>query len=290
MQYRGNLDEELRNNLHRLSRGFHGEKLLLEHLQRDLKNNPITLFNLRLIIDGSEVQIDCIMIFQQEIIILEIKNYRGNFYFNNEEFFVNQKTPIKNPIHQLNRTKMLFSTFLKDQQIPLKLTGYVVFINSEFHLYHSPSHLPIIYAPQIKEFLRACHNKPCKLNQLHERMKLIFHTHHQENSIYERQLDRQLTYEIDSIKKGILCKRCGIRKDLYAWDVTCHKCMHTENLADAVIKTIEEFQTLFPDQKVTIQNVADWTDNIVSKYRLRKILVGRMEEKGKGRNTHYIFT
>src|SRR5699024_2743814 len=124
--------------LKQLNSGHEGESYFFQLLQTHLECEPIQLYNLHMKVGGSECQIDCLLIFQNEINLFEIKNYHGDFLIDNNNWLKHPKQEIKNPLHQLQRTELMLKQILDENKISLPIKPYLVFVNPEFHLYQAP--------------------------------------------------------------------------------------------------------------------------------------------------------
>lgn len=81
LEKRTTLSIDQQQSLDRLSTGYKGELYFSKLVQTELQCEPIVLYDLLLEINGSECQIDCLLIFQNELILIEIKNYQGDFFY-----------------------------------------------------------------------------------------------------------------------------------------------------------------------------------------------------------------
>ncbi|WP_204668177.1 nuclease-related domain-containing protein [Gracilibacillus alcaliphilus] len=68
----------------------------------------------------SYFQIDTLLLTNDTIYLFELKNYTGQFYFDQDRFCNLQRNEIGNPIIQCNRTFSLFRRFLQSNKIYLK--------------------------------------------------------------------------------------------------------------------------------------------------------------------------
>src|SRR5699024_9264707 len=158
--------------------GYEGEMQFYQILNQELHNEPIKLFNVHLKINGSECQIDALLIFQNEIILFEVKNYQGDFIIKGDQWYTLSKQEIRNPLHQLRRTELLIHQLLTMHNLSLKVRSFVVFIYSEFKLYQTPSHIPAVFLHQMKRFLNQIQNNPCKIDNRHEQIAKLLTSNH----------------------------------------------------------------------------------------------------------------
>jgi hypothetical protein len=271
----------------RLQRGHTGEVLFAHQFKREFHNPCISLYSLNLKIGNSECQIDHLLILQHEIIPIEIKYFPGDYYFEDNRFFIAATDrEINNPILQMNRTRSLFHDFLKIHRTHLTVTPYVIFVHPEFHLYHAPQHEALIFPGQVSRFIRNLHSVPHRLNAHHANIAEIFKQAHLPQSSHEI----IPTYEYQYVKKGIVCSLCdGFMEISHTGkSLICIECKSVNKMEDATIRSIKEFHCLFPDRKIMIGSIFDWCDGLVSKGNIKRILSKNFRLINKGKYSYYI--
>jgi hypothetical protein len=143
-----------------LEKGYEGEKkfdLLAERLQED----RYLINDLLLEVNNSYSQIDGFIISQSVIHLLDVKNYYGDYYLESDKLYsVTTGRECKNPIIQLNRSATLFRQLLQNHKLNYLVDPYVIFINPEFTLYHTPMNQPIILPTQVNRFLNDLNKYP----------------------------------------------------------------------------------------------------------------------------------
>src|SRR5699024_6805657 len=282
---RTKLTGDLAKLLERLSAGYNGELQFFNLLKTELRNNPIMLFNLHLKVNGSECQIDCLLIFQNELILIEVKNYQGDFLIDKTNWYTLSKREIKNPLHQLNRTDLLLRQLLNKHQSHLKVRSFIIFTHPEFHLYHAPIDIPVVFPTQLKRFIQQRQNIPCTIQKHHHNLASLLKSRHLTSSSYESIPD----YDYASLQKGVTCRKCdGLMVMCSQNNMSCTKCKFTENFKIAIMRSIRDFHILFPDEKIRVKTIADWTNNSVSRHRIRKTLSDYCVLVTKGKNSYYL--
>lgn len=270
----------------RLTAGFQGETYFFNFLKNNLDREPIKLYDLRFKVDNSECQIDCLLIFQEECVLIEIKNYQGDFYFKNDGvYLLPSHEKIKSPFSQLERSELLLKTLLKQENIPLKIRSFIAFVHPEFHLYGAPMNNKVIFPTQMKRFVQSLNNIRCTLNKNHFKFEKLMHARHLEYSSYESQVE----YDYDELQKGVMCEKCeGNLKLIKRQKMQCVSCEKIESTKSVVIRMTKEFHILFPNRKITVSAIYEWTEGKYSIYILRKILSESFVVKNKGKKTYYV--
>lgn len=171
LQPRMNLSTTQQRNYQNLHKGYEGEHKLQNLLKKYLSTSYIVVNDLLLKENNSEFQIDTLLIRNDKIFLLEVKNFEGDFYIQQDNFFaVSSNNEIRNPLHQLKRTEILFTSFLKHTNFNFTIESFLIFINPNFHLYQAPLNPPIIYPTQINRFLKNLNANP--FNQTNQQKEL----------------------------------------------------------------------------------------------------------------------
>src|SRR5690606_8587862 len=149
--------------------------------------------------------IDCLLIFQNIIYIFEVKNFEGDFYIDDDKWYVvSSGSEIRNPLHQIRRSEVLFRQLLQQLGYNICIKFTLVFVNQEFHLYHSPMNQSITSPNQLLRFTKKLNNITGKITNNHIKVAGQLSMRHILNSPHERL--PEFTYE--ELKKGIVCRVC----------------------------------------------------------------------------------
>ncbi|MFG6118706.1 nuclease-related domain-containing protein [Thalassobacillus sp. B23F22_16] len=149
---------------HRLEKGYRGE-VTFDRLTENFQKERYIINDLLLEINQSYFQIDTIIISQGTILLLDIKNFEGDYYIESDKFFsVTSGRELKNPVDQLKRSTILFRQLLQDLNLDYLVEAFVIFLNPEFSLYQAPLDQPIILPTQVNRFLKELNQKPSHLN------------------------------------------------------------------------------------------------------------------------------
>lgn len=192
---------------------------------------------------------------------------------------------IKNPISQLQRTELLLKRLFKEEKIPLNIRPFILFTHPEFHLYRAPENLPLVFPTQLNRFIQKLHNIPCHITERHHEIAEQLKAKHLLTSSYESKVE----YKYEVLKKGITCKKCESFMELTGRKkISCLTCEFIEPVFDSITRAVYEYHILFPENKITIPIVSDWTGKVVSNHYLRVVLSQHFTVAGNGKGTHYI--
>jgi hypothetical protein len=264
---RMSLAEKDKMHYFNLKKGYEGEVVFdtfTENLQGCLILNDLLLK-----VNNITFQIDTLIIHSETINLYEVKNYEGDYFYESERFYRKPKVEVNNPLHQINRSESLLRQLLHNLGYTIPIHGSVVFVNPEFNLYQSPLNLPFISPTQISSHFRKINKTNSRINEKHKLLANKLISLHIENSPFT-QLP---SYEYENLKKGIICKKCNsFSLNVKGKNVICLECGNEEIVEDAVLRSVKEYQFLFPNQKVTTNIIQDWCKIIPSKKTIRRIL------------------
>jgi hypothetical protein len=281
---RTDLSEEEKKHYINLEKGYQGE-VMFDHLTVELQNDILVINDLCLEYNNTIFQIDTLIISQKTIYLFEVKNYKGDYIYESENFkLLLSKKEIINPLGQLNRCRNLLQDLLRSLHIQLPLESYLVFINPEFTLYQAPLNEQIIFPTQLKCLMNTLNQRPSKLTDWHRKIAaqlVSMHLPKNPNSKIPR-------YKYGQLKKGTICADCfsfmtydGDRK------LFCEKCDYEEHVDSAILRSVEELKLLFPDKKITTNLVYDWCGGIGSMKKICRVLKQNYGIIGFGKWTYY---
>ena len=115
-----------KQNYLNLEKGWEGEQKFEVFLEHHLREGLI-LNDLLLEKNNTVFQIDSLVISSKKIYLFEVKNYEGNFYVENDNWFTIKNIEIKNPLDQLKRSESLLRRLLHDLKLNFPIESYVIF-------------------------------------------------------------------------------------------------------------------------------------------------------------------
>ncbi|MBO1005281.1 nuclease-related domain-containing protein [Pseudogracilibacillus auburnensis] len=275
-----------KQNYENLHKGFLGELKFYDLLCNHPSTNQITLFDLLLESNNTEFQIDSLIINQNTIFSLEIKNFEGDFYLEGDKWFVvGSGKEIRSPLLQLQRTEYLFKQILQKLHVNMTIKPYIIFINDDFTLYQAPIALPAIFPTQVKRFINKLNANSRKLTAHHTKLAKKLISMHLEESAHSR----LPSYEYHQLQKGITCRTCSeFLSPINKMKLKCQGCGYEEAVDYGVMRSVAEFNLLFP-KKITTSQIHEWCVVISSKRRIREILLRHMTLIRNGRYSYYVF-
>ncbi|HAM79197.1 nuclease-related domain-containing protein [Ornithinibacillus bavariensis] len=277
------LDDENKQDLYNLAKGYEGE-VLLDTLLQNLEIDHLLVNDLMLQVNNTTFQIDSLLI-TDAIYMFEVKNYEGDFYYDSNRFYTKDNFEINNPLIQLERTESLLRQLLQNQGINLPIHASVIFINPEFMLYQAPANKPFIFPSQLNRLIKRLNTNPSRITNRHKALANKLISLHQKESPYTRLPQ----YKYEQLQKGICCQHCySISLDIEGRrkNCICSNCGYTEFLEHAVLRSVQEYKILFPEEKITTSGIYEWC-GLVSKKTISRILEKNYKATGVKRWTYF---
>ncbi|UOQ83654.1 nuclease-related domain-containing protein [Gracilibacillus salinarum] len=263
-----------------LSRGFEGE-LQFDSIVRNYGNNLTVINDLRLKNNNKNFQIDSTVITNDTIYLFEIKNFLGQYYFDNEILFKLPNIEIENPIYQRDRATSLFRRYLHLKGFDITIKSYIVFIHPECIVYQTPLSQKILFHANIRTLISRLNENSHSSKNGQNVVNTLLASHSQE-------LPVSTTYTFDELEKGIPCCQCGSMSTYVEGRIIiCNEC-HVYEKADAsIIRNIEAFHLLFPNEKLTTKGIAEWCGKGISEDRCKRQLLKHFVKQGVTSNTYF---
>jgi hypothetical protein len=267
-----------------LEKGYEGE-VKFDHLLENLQEERYLINDLLLQVNNSYFQIDTLLISQACIHLLDVKNFEDDFYLKGDRLFaLKNDREYKNPVNQLTRSTTLFRQLLQIHKLSYLAESAVVFINPEFTLYQAPMDQPIILPTQVNRFVYDLNHTPSKLNDGHRKLAQKLISLHQTKNPYTNIPE----YRYDELQKGRYCLLCGsFVLSVDGHDFVCANCGGHEKIETAILRYIEEYKLLFPDQPITTKSIYEWCGGSLCKKTFYRVLQKNFNAYGKKKSTFY---
>src|SRR5699024_1977912 len=256
-------------------------------LKNRLPSRYVVLTDVLLGQNESEFQLDILVIADDTIYPLEVKNYDGDFVIRNDRWYATAgRREIRNPLHQVSRMEILLRNVLNQGKFNFSIESKVVFTHSEFFLYQAPLDAPLIFPTQINRFIEELVSKPFHGNSHQE--KLVDFLKKQQKSWSPHTRLPKYTYE--ELQKGIVCEECSVFLRLDPLNLlVCNNCGRKEKLEPALLRSVRQYEVLFPDKRITVSAMLDWCNIISSRKIIRRILKKHLRLVQRGRYSYYVF-
>lgn len=285
---RMNLSRDDRNKLHNWGKGHGGEVLLFDPLTKRLTCDCLILNDLFLEVKGKSCQLDALLIAERELIIYEVKNFEGEYYYQNGKMhFGHSGKEVYDPLYQIRNAESVVRQLVDQLGYHFTIKKYIVFVNPNFTLFEAPRNSGLILPTMIKTHFASINEMPSRLNQNHYRFAEEVKTLHKEDF----SLRNVPHYEDELLKKGATCAQCG--KFLTGFtkkrSCVCSHCGNEELVTQTILRLAKECTLLFPNQKITVSLIYKWCNYQITARRIWYVLNKYLKVKGTGKWTYYEF-
>ncbi|SHN27244.1 nuclease-related domain-containing protein [Gracilibacillus kekensis] len=283
LRIRRGLSSDENSKYRKLKKGYEGELLFDAYIDK-IQCDYLSLTDLSFSHNNKFFQVDNILLIDNTIYMYEVKNFLGNYYYENNKLFIEPQQEIDDPLTQLKRSEALLRQLLKYLGFSNQLQAKVVFVNPEFTLFQAPRSSKLLLPSQLNRYFhkfRQCPPLDTSFYQLGEKFQSI--------SLEKSPYTQPPTYQYNELKKGIPCPSCyKFFETVDGRTCICRHCDVRESLQSAVLRTIEEFIFLFPEQRITTDKICDWIQLPVAQKRIRYMLNKNFLQKGKNKGAYYV--
>lgn len=226
-------------NLIKYLKVYEGEHIFFDYI-KDF-NSLVRIWDITLDVFGT-AQYDFLLIANDTVIHIDIKNYSGNYRFDNGNFISEKGYVHQGLISQLERAHFKLEQFLKLNHFTYKVSSRILFINPEFQLQNYQGNSKIIFYNQLSEVLSYLESLTSNDQDLNLGMILV--NHHTEKTY-----DRIHYYPYETIKKGVRCKQCNkinSYSEISQRIVIC-RCGYTISKHDYILEAIQDISMFKPE-------------------------------------------
>ncbi|MGY4688573.1 nuclease-related domain-containing protein [Salibacterium sp. K-3] len=276
------LPSKYKQQLINLEKGWEGETYFDEQL-KTLPKESVILCDLLFEINNTYFQIDTLLISHETVYLFEVKNYEGDFLIDKEEWYTSTEYEIKSPLLQLKRNHSLLRQLFQKYRLSYPIKAYLVFTNRSFYLYQASYDLPVIFPPHIERFVSQWKNELSHSSYETTLLAEKLQTLHMESSPFSQLPE----YTFQQLKKGVRCRECSSFLKLSQRTLVCPSCSRSESLEMGVMRNVEEWKLLFPEEPLTTNMVHEWCGLEIDKKRIARILSKHHTRFGFGRHSYY---
>jgi hypothetical protein len=268
-----------------LEKGYNGEVMFDQLTDRLDPNKFLILKDLLLETNSTNFQIDSFIISQGTNFPCEVKNYEGDYYYKSDQFFAMNDIEIQNPLDQIKRSDTLLRQMFQKKKYSTSLKSNVFFVNPAFTLYQAPMNKPIVYPSQLPKYFEELNARSSILDENHYKLADYLVKEHKIASPHSR----LPPYNFEQLNKGLTCSSChSFSVKAGETKILCSICGCVEFVEDAILRSINELQLLFPEIKITTNLVFEWCKVIESKKQIRRILKKNFTIVGTRQSTYYM--
>lgn len=276
------LSRDDRNKYSNWEKGDEGEITFISLTTTRLTRDCLILNDLYLEVKGKSCQIDNLVITAKGLSIHEVKNFAGEYYYQNDKMYHGRyEKEVYDPTYQIRNAESVLRQLLDQMGYHFAIQKYIVFVNPNFTLFGAPRNSGLILPSMIDAHFTTLNEITGHLNPHHHQFaEEIKELHKVDFSL------RNVPYYDDNLlKKGVTCVQCGkfINQFTKKRSCVCSYCGKEELVSHAIIRLAKECRLLFPDQKITVSVLLKWCDFQLSASRIRYALNKHLKAEGTGR-------
>lgn len=279
------LSYEWRKKLANRRRGYRGE-LKLDPYTANLGDNVIVVNDLRLptIDNSSHFQMDALLIESDTLSIYEVKNHYGPYYVENGLFYTSNDYEVVDPSFQIGKSATLLRQHLRSLGLHFKVETYLVFIDPTFVLHQAPKDFPYLLEGQLENHFQTVRNR----QQSYHPEQIALAEYMTEQHLFKVKNADIPEYNYADLRKGIDCFSCGsLHVKLQKYSCVCWSCGYREKTTLAVRRCIVEYRLLFPERKLTVNEIHKWCLS-PSHRQISRVLGKHYTLKGSTRGAYYV--
>jgi len=264
-------------------KGYQGEvqfDAYLENLQFDC----LIMNDLRLKESGNMIQIDSLILTSDVIYLYEIKNYSGSYDYKDDALHGRLDFVIADPLTQIHKTQPFLHNLVRKLGSKKVVKTQIIFIEPDFYLYDLPRDKPFMFANQLTREFDSMEKRHSTIKKSDKRLANQLGQLHITDY---RPIDLP-EYDYSNLKKGVTCPNCfsfdhiDTRKNRI-----CTCCGYKETISEAIKRSTENFQLLFPEVSITKQLIYDWCGKVYDEQRVQRVLRRNYISHGSYRSTYY---
>lgn len=262
VQGRTHMIETDRKKYMNLKLGYEGEKKVYDYLNQF--ENGVCIWDIRLDLSG-EIQYDFFIIVNGHIIILEVKNWFGNYTYRDGNLKSQSGFVNRNVFSQASNERDKFEAFCYENNIHYKIVNQVVFVNETFQVINEVDDLEINGMETVEKI--AQYMNRFEITEEDIAVGEFIVKHHLEKSKNED--NHKYPYQI--MRRGLKCPVCRkfLKVERSAKKKIKCKCGHVMDKSEAIRESFRNIEMLKRDC-VTASEVGEWLD--ISSTRIRKVL------------------
>lgn len=282
---RAELDGREKRDLERYRSGYGGE-LEYDRVFDEVGHEQMYVFrDIWLGIGDSKVQLDALIVADNLLIVNEIKNYSGNYSYENGIWKVRNQQISEDPVSQVSTAANKLLRLRYESGVQFEVQKEIVFVNP--YMIFGPTdyrHADLfVMRNRLKQYFRSFHNntfgRPAKVLAEEVARRIISPPHPAPSS------------DISRLKLGMNCYRCqsfDVSKKRFCSE--CRDCGYTEPFERLVVRSAIEFSVLFPEEKVTCRGIHEFLGKSLNYQTVQRRLSTYFVKKGGASQSHYIVT
>lgn len=276
------LTEEEEKRLSWLQRGFEGEQLY-DQIFDEVGHKDLNIFrDIWIQADKSLTQIDALIVTDETVFINEIKNYSGNYKYENNIWQIGKIQISDDPIIQSKRAASKLIKIFRENKINVKTDFNIIFPNPYFILSTDDSYCrsKTVKREMMKQYFRSQQQLSSWSNA--DRIVQIIQDHIVLEPQYKASIDQS------RLTLGRQCLKCSsFELNLNRYSTTCKICSDKATNKDHVQAAIRDHNILFTLSNIKSRDIRTFINNEVSKSTVKRYINDLCLLNNKGKHATY---
>ncbi len=267
LSIRAGLTEQEEKTMKRLRRGYEGEKLY-DQILDEVGHESLSIFrDIWIRADKSLTQIDSLIVSDESVIINEIKNYSGQYRYDNNNWYIGKIQISDDPLIQSKRAASKLIKIFRENNMNVQVEVKAVFPDPYFILSTNDEQAKtqIVKRDRLKYYFRTLNELPGwqkspQIIALLESYRVIEPAH-------------PVQADFERLTPGRYCLSCGTfnLKSHRSYTI-CKECGHRAANKDHVLRAVRDFQILFNEQSATTTGIQKLLSHEISNTTIKRYL------------------
>ncbi|MCD2138726.1 nuclease-related domain-containing protein [Salinicoccus halitifaciens] len=267
LSIRAELTDQERKTLERLRKGYAGEQLY-DRILDEVGHEQVNIFrDIWIKADKSLTQIDSLIISDETVIINEIKNYSGQYKYDNNNWYIGKAQISDDPLIQSRRAASKLIKIFRENNMSIHVENKVIFPNPYFILDTNDEQCraSIVKRDRLKYYFRTFNQLPSWSR--HEKIIELLKSYTVAEPAHPQQADdNRLTF-------GRYCPSCtSFNLQSHRSFTICRDCHHKSDNKAHVLAAVRDFQILFNEQNVTTTAIQKMLNHEISNTTVKRYL------------------
>ncbi|MGG0655718.1 nuclease-related domain-containing protein [Rummeliibacillus pycnus] len=226
--------------------GLQGEQLIDQFIkQAKISGQFVYLPNITITLPhNKKSQIDGLLITEKYILIVEVKNMKGELFFESSPAQLIQKTEEGEKAYSCPQIQVITAAYnikefcMENKILDLPVHCVIAMPNRKTIIRKSPKKVKLLFGRELPLYIEKLNSLPSLINKAHIK-KLAKSIDRNQSLVEFEPLSYRYKIDVTDLKKGVICKcgHLGVRINQRIW--RCNKC--NEEIENALEQALEDW-------------------------------------------------
>lgn len=281
---RSTLTKDEIDKIRALERGCKGESDYDAVLEKTGHQSVYVFRDIYLLIEGSVTQYDTLIVSESGVAVNEIKNFSGDYRYDNGMWTIGNYRVPDDAASQLRRAIGKLKRLQSSTSYNFQVVGKLVFPNEDFQLFTEDDRLwnQVVLRSNMKRYFRGFDNEYS--GDAASEFVTLIEKHIVPNPYFKHGV------EFDAVRKGLYCGGCGsvdLKKQYFHF--ICQRCESRESNETHIVRAMNDFKYLFGRLPMTTKRLMEFVGGAVSMRTLLRALIKYCDVTGTYKSSQYKF-